>query len=276
VDGAAGSTAGWDVQAIDGELTVSATSSNQFTVRIQSLGPDNTPGPPANFDNSKSYSWPIVTTTNAIAGFDPSVINLLTSDFQGDLGGGVLNLALSTDSQSINLVFTPNQAPVASPATFNRPWDTPLRIDIGDLLARFTGDVDGDARALVQLGSSTNGTAISTDRTSLVFTSTNNLPETIDYWVQDVRPYRPGDTVRLASSSITIEPLPKALNFTAYHAIEIEWAGQAGKTYQLQSRLETEANWTDQGSPLVGTGTTTSLFERTSNVTKFYRIVIVE
>lgn len=82
--------------------------------------------------------------------------------------------------------------------------------------------------------------------------------------------------MRTATSSLTIDPLPKGTPFTAYHAIEIEWQGEAGKRYQVQSRLETEAAWANQGDPVVATGEKTSLFERTSAVTKFYRIVLLE
>jgi hypothetical protein len=274
--GTAGSDPGWDRLMLDDTLNVSATSANQFTVRIVSATSANTPGTPAHFNNGQTYTWPILTAALGVTGFDPAKINLLTTDFQGDLGGGVFNLALSADTNSVNLVFTPNRPPMAQPALYNREWDKPLLIPIADFLARFTSDADGDDRALTQVGSSTNGTSISSDGTTLVFTSTNNVAETVTYWVQDVRAYRPGDTVRTASSSLTIQPLPKAIPFTAYHAIEVEWQGDPGKRYQVQSRLETDSAWTNLGDSFIASGEKTSLFERTSAVTKFYRIVLLE
>jgi Bacterial Ig domain len=274
--GAAGSNPGWDCLTLDGTLRVTATASNQFTVQIVSATADNTPGPPAHFNYDQSYSWPIVTASGGIAGFDPTEINLRTTDFKGDLAGGVFSLALSGDGDSVNLVFTPNEPPIANPAWYSRDWDQPMRIQISDLLQRFTSDPDGDPRALVEVGSSTNGTAISTDGSVLVFAATNNVTETVSYWVQDVRAYRAGDTVRTAHSTLTIDPLPKGLHFDAYHAIELEWQGDPGQLYQLQSRLETESQWTNQGDPVEGTGQKASFFERASSLTKFYRIILVQ
>lgn len=274
--GTAGGQPGWDWRFVEGALNVKASASNQFTVRIVSTRSDHTPGPPDHFDPNQAYTWSLLTASDGITGFDPVKINLLTSEFQGDLGGGVLSLTLAEDQHSIELVFTPNHPPVAQPAWYNREWDQPLRIPIADLLERFTSDADGDARALLQVGSSTNGTAISTDGNVLVFSAKNNLTETVNYWVQDVRPYRPGDTVRVARSTLTIDPLPRGLHFNAYHAIEIEWEGEPGKLYQLQSRLETESQWTNQGDPIVGTGEKARLFERTTNGTKFYRIILAQ
>jgi hypothetical protein len=266
---------GWDCRKVDGTLVVTATSSNQFSVGITSLTAENAPGAPANFDNNKRYAWPIVTSSDGITGFDPASFKLVTTDFQGDLGGGVFSLALSDDAKSINLVFTPNHAPAAKPAHFLRPWDAPYQIAIADLLGQFTSDPDGDGRALLRVGTSTNGTSITTDGTYVTLTATNNVRETITYSVQDVRTYRPGDTVRTATSSIIVDPLPTGVPLITYHAIEIQWQGEPGKLYKVQSRLETESEWIDQGDPVVGTGQVTSLFERTSSDTKFYRVILV-
>jgi hypothetical protein len=274
--GTAGAAQGWDSLVIQGNLYVVATSSNQFTVRIISFDSNNTLGPPAHFDNNQSYSWPIVTTSAGAQGFDPSKINLLTSEFQGDLGGGAFSLAVSGDGKSINLVFTPNHPPATRPAAYSRPWDTPLLVPISDLLSQFTTDPDGDNRALVQVGTSTNGTTIATDGTNLVFTPTINLKETIPYWISDVRPYRPGDTVRITAGTITIVPIPVPLPFSAYHAIEIEWQGDPGVLYQLQSREDTSSDWVNQGNPFLGTGQKQSVFERTTNPNKFYRIILLQ
>jgi hypothetical protein len=268
-----GSNSGWDSTLIAGNLNVAGTADNQFTVWVLSSGSDGTPGPPDNFNNDHRYAWPILTGSAPVVGFSPSKINLVTSQFSADLAGGTFALALSQDERSVNLQFTPNHAPVANLALFHRAWDIPLRVEIDDLLAQFTSDPDGDARALLHVGSSTNGTSITCDGTALLFAFGNNLPETIPYWIQDIREYRPGDTVRTAMGSIRIDPLPSSLPFNAYHAIEIEWQGEPGKLYQLQSRLTAESEWVNEGEPFFGTGEKSSRFERTSNTTKFYRIV---
>ena len=196
------------------------------------------PGAPTNFNSNSSYTWPLLTSSAGVTGFDLAKIRFLTSEFAGDLEGGTFSLALTADEKSISLLFTPNQPPVTSPAFFTRDWDRTLKIDIAELLEKFTRDPDGDARALVAVGASTNGTTITSDGTSLVFTPTDNVREIIHYWVQDVRAYRPGDTVRVAEGTITIQPIPEALPFSAYHAIEINWQGEPGQRYQVQSRLQ--------------------------------------
>jgi hypothetical protein len=274
-EGTAGETAGWDRIMVEGALNISASATNQFTVRIVSANRDAAPGPPENFDKDRSYSWPILTATAPITGFDPARIKLLTSGFQADLGGGVFKLALREDDTSIHLEFTANHAPLAGSALFFRAWDIPLQIDIKQFLEAFTSDPDGDGRALIQVGSSTNGTSIQTDGTSLIFSGANNLAETISYWVQDLREYRPGDTVRTATSAITVQPIPRSAQFTAFHAIEIHWQSVTDQLYQVQYRLEAGAPWTNEGPPIVGTGERMSLFQRASDVTRLYRVIEV-
>jgi hypothetical protein len=273
--GSPGSTNGWDLLAINGSLSIAATETSQFGVRIISFQSDNTRGTPANFNKDLAYSWPILTASGSIVGFDPQKINLDTSEFSGDLGGGVFSLALSDDLKTLNLVFMPNHAPEAERAVFSRPWDSPLRIEIAELLDGFTRDADGDSRAFLQAGASTNGTSIRTDGSALLLTFRNNLPETLPYWVYDVRPYRAGDSVRLAVGALRIAPTPEALPLNAYHAVEIVWQGEPGRLYQVQSRLETASVWLDEGDPILGTGEERSLFQRTSNPAKYYRVILL-
>jgi len=137
-------------------------------------------------------------------------------------------------------------------------------------------DPDRDAVALVQVGSSTNNAAISTDGFNLWFVSSNNRNESFTYTVQDVRPYRPGDSIRTATGTITVKTLPEAPDFNAFHAIEVEWQSEAGKSYQVQTRLEDEVDWVNSGAPILGTGDKMSIFERTALVTKFYRVITVQ
>jgi hypothetical protein len=273
--GNAGGDPGWDLVSVDGKLVVNASPANRFTANVISWQADNSPGPAANFNNNQSYAWPLVQSTSGVSGFDTNAIDLVTTDFQGDLGGGVFSLALSGDSRAVVLHFTPNRAPIAKPAEFKRPLGSPLRIEIANLLERFTTDPDGDPTALVQLEGSKNGSTITTDSNFITLTPNNNLPETITYTVQDVRPYRPGDTPRTSSSTISIDPIPGdgTASLQSYRAVEIEWQSDAGKVYQLQSRLETETEWTNQGAPVPGTGKRMSVFERASSANKFYRII---
>lgn len=274
--GVAGEQPGWDLQRVDGVLTIAATAGNPLKLRLLSVDEQGRPAPPAHFNRDTAYAWPILAATAPVFGFDPSRIQLVLDGFRADLGGGRFSVALSDDQLGINLVFTPNHPPTASPAVFNRLWDEPLRVRVADLMTQFTGDPDNDPRALVQVGSSTNGTTITSDGVYLVFASTNNWPETVRYWVQDVREYRPGDTVQTASSTIRIDPVPRGAFFSAYHAIEVEWVSEAGQLYQVQSRLETGTPWVNEGPLVVGTGEKMSLFERAATTTKFYRVIAVD
>ena len=273
--GIPGEHPGWDWRKIDGTLDITATPASQFTVRVISVSTNGLAAPPANFDRDSGYAWPILTASTSISGFDRTKISLVTDEFQADLGGGLFDLSLSEDARLIELSFAPNHSPIAQPALFNRAWDTPLEIGVDDFLATYTSDPDGDARALIQIGSSTNGTSIFTDGTRVVFSSTNNLPETVSYWVQDLRNYRPGDTVRTAAGTITIQPLPEGADFSAHHAIEIEWPTEAGQRYQVQFRLEAGAAWINKGEPYVGTGDKISLFERAAETNRFYRVILI-
>ena len=272
--GAAGSHPGWDCVKLDTALNVTATFANQFTVRVVSTDTLGAPDTPANFQKDLAYTWPILTAPAGIIGFDPGKVDLQTAEFTADLGGGVFKVELAEDGMSLNLVFTPNRPPSTGPAIFYTAWDTPLRIHIGEFLAQFTSDPDGDARTLVQIGSSTNGTPIFTDSNHLVFVSENNIRETVSYWVQDARPYRNGDTVRIVEGAITIQPIPVAPPSSAHRAVEIEWDSEAGKVYQVQFRLGTGSDWTDYGEPVVGTGEKMSIFERASTANKFYRVIL--
>lgn len=276
VRGTAGASPGWDAVHLSGPLEVTATVTNRFTVRIVSSAPDGTVGAPRNFSSTSNYLWPIVISDTNITSFDSSKVQLQTSDFIEDLQGGTFSLVLGADGKSINLSFKANRPPTTVPATFFRSWDTPVHLEISELLDGYTHDADGDRRVLLDVGVSTNGTVVARSATALDFTFSNNLPETIPYWVQDVRHYRPGDTLRIAEGTIRIQPVPEALPFSAFHAIEIEWQGQPGQRYQVQSRLQTGTEWINEGESFIATGEKKSLFQRADAETKFYRIILVQ
>ena len=135
--------------------------------------------------------------------FDPAKFVVDTSQFANDLAGGAF--AVTTDGSNLQVVCTPNHAPVANATSYSfangvsiKPFDVP----IVTFLADNTSDADGDARALVSV-TSTNAT-VSTNATNLTLSSTNGMAESIEYVVRDLRNYRTGDTVRLATNSIHI------------------------------------------------------------------------
>lgn len=245
--GTAGSDPGWDLLNVLGTLNITATEASKFTVELASLKADNTPGTPANFDMDSSYTWRIVTATEAITGFDAAKFEVGTTGFVGDLQGGRFSLALSTDGKSIDLVFTRNRAPEAQVAAYTRAAGTPMRIPIANLLSDFTSDPDGDARSLVELGTSATGATITSDADYIHYRSTSNDSDTFSYKVKDARTYRPGDTVRTASSTITVSVTTAVSSVREISAsggnVKIRFAGIPGFTYKVEKASSVTGPW---------------------------------
>jgi hypothetical protein len=120
LDNAAG-TAGtsWGLNQVNGKLTLSAgsTPASLFTLAIQSLKSDDTPGNAANFDPTQSYSWTFVTTTQGIVGFDPSAFSLDTTGFTNPLDGGSFSLLETGNGDNLSLLFVPATAAVPEGST---------------------------------------------------------------------------------------------------------------------------------------------------------------
>ena len=86
------------------------SSANPFNVQLVPLGPNNTSGAVYDFDNTKSYSWPLA-TFGSITGFSPSKFNVDSSAFAASnpLGGGSFGVAQS--GNTLMLTFTPVPEP---------------------------------------------------------------------------------------------------------------------------------------------------------------------
>lgn len=193
---------GYSQYNFTGSLDILATSNSPITLDLLSLS-GALPGLAANFDYSSNYTWSIITTTRGISGFDPTVFQIDTAQFANDLAGGTFSLSLSADSNSVNLVFAPNHAPVAGALSLGRPWGSSFQIAVADLLNAAGSDPDGDATTLVSM-TSTNGTAVSISGGFVSLSFINNLNETFSYTVQDSRTYRPGDTVQTSTGALLL------------------------------------------------------------------------
>jgi hypothetical protein len=139
----------------------------------------------------------------------------------------------------LNVTFTPNHAPVAYATNFSRGKGVSLKINIASLLANSTSDADGDARSLLSVGVSTNGSTLFTNGTYIFLSPTNDLAESFIYVARDVRSsYRAGDTVRTATNWITVTVTaqggiaypPVLTNGTAV----LNFAGIPGYAYDVQ------------------------------------------
>ena len=228
-----------------GYLDVQAASTNPFTIQLGSLN-GGSAGPAADFNNNSNYVWTIATTTRGVLEFDPAKFIVDTSAFTNDLAGGTFSVI--TNGNAVDLVFTPNHAPVALPIFLDRAWGTVMRIPISTVLTNYTSDPDGDPTALLGLGASTNGTPITTNASYIFFTPTNNLSESFTFTVCDVRSYRPGDTVRTATNWITIS-VTNAIGSvvsvaSSGGAIVLQFAGVPGYAYDVERTTNFDSSWT--------------------------------
>ena len=239
--GAAG--VGYDHLNVTGGIDLQATSGNQFTINLVSLDGSGSAGNVTNFNNDTSYTWNLASGT--IANFDTAAFNLNTSFFSNDLAGGEFIL----ESGSLNLRFTNNHAPVANPASYVRGRGTGIKIPIANLLSSFTSDSDADARQLLSLGASTNGATILNNGTFIMFSSTNDLPESISYTVRDLRAaYRAGDTVRTATAllEVGVSNSIGVVNITnnGGGSMTVSFHGIPGYEYTIQ-RSSNLVDWVD-------------------------------
>jgi hypothetical protein len=226
-----------------GYLAVTATSTNPFTIPLNSFN-GGSPGLAANFNNNSNFTWTIATTTRGVLDFDSAKFAVNTSGFTNDLAGGTFSV--TTNGNNVVLVFNPNHAPTVYPVNLNRAWGTVLRIPISKVLTNYTSDLDNDLTALTGLGTSTNGTPISTNASYIFFTPTNNISESFTFTVRDVRSYRPGDTVRTATGwiTITVTNAIGVMSFTSSGAaITLHLAGIPGYAYDVQ-RSTNLTTWT--------------------------------
>ena len=114
----AGAVAGtnYDLLAINGGLTLTATAGNPFLLDLTSLTAGNVAGLADAFDPHANYTLTLLTTTTGISGFDASTVSILTGDFQNTFGG-TWTVALTDSDRDLTLSYT-GTSPVPEPATY--------------------------------------------------------------------------------------------------------------------------------------------------------------
>ena len=107
-NGTAGS--GWDLVSVSGLLNLTATSGNPVTLTLSSYDSETgAAGLLGGFNPSSSYSWQIVSASNA-TGFDSTAFNIDASAFHdGSLDPSQFSVSLSGNSLFLN--FTPVPEP---------------------------------------------------------------------------------------------------------------------------------------------------------------------
>jgi uncharacterized repeat protein (TIGR01451 family) len=229
---------GYDRMQITGKLDIQATSTHPFTIQLASLN-NGSPGFATNFDYDTSFTWTIATTTRGVDNFDPAKFAFDTTAFTNDLAGGTFSAALSPDGNSVYVIFTPNHAPTASPIGYSRAHSTFLRLAVPNILTNYTADIDGDARTLLFVGASTNGSYVGTNNGYIVVAPTNNISESFIYVVKDARAYRAGDTIRAATNWITITVtnavgIAQSISVVNGQSITVRFAGVPGYSYDVE------------------------------------------
>lgn len=76
----------WDLLDGAGTLNITATAGNEFTIKVMSLTPENTPGDAANFNDLSDYTWRIADFADVIT-FDALAFNIDTSAFSNAFTG---------------------------------------------------------------------------------------------------------------------------------------------------------------------------------------------
>lgn len=232
-------TAGTDWDLVDAganNVDVQSSSGTPFTFKLSAVGLGN-------FDKDTAYSWPAFNGTVQNFSADKFVVD--DSGFTNDLAGGTFFI----EAGALKVAFTNNHAPAANVATYAFSKGTvikPFQIPISAFLAANTTDADDDARSLILL-TSTNAT-VSTNATHITVSSANDKAESIQYVVKDVRNYRAGDSVRMATNYIAILRTNSVGTLTVTNSgggeMGLSFHGVPGYTYVIQRSPDLSA-WTD-------------------------------
>ncbi|MDD1748378.1 MAG: HYR domain-containing protein, partial [Methanothrix sp.] len=114
---------GWDLLNITGGLSIGATPSSKFNLKIISLDATNAPGAVTDFDNAQEYNWTIAATTTGVTNFDAAAFMLDDSAFNNDKGGG--RFVILVNSNDLVLRFDPKPV-IACPANLTQANDPSL------------------------------------------------------------------------------------------------------------------------------------------------------
>ena len=158
---------GWDLLAITGDLTLSNTSGNPFTIDLVSFSDSTTPGVSVNFNANQSFTNTFVTYTGSLLGetFAENLFTVSTNSFQNPVNG---TFSITNVSGGLALLYVTSFDPGAAYV-----WDA----GSGDwtVAANWAGDVAPVNDSLLEFtgaaGTATNNAAV-TSATGLKFRDT--------------------------------------------------------------------------------------------------------
>jgi T5SS/PEP-CTERM-associated repeat protein/autotransporter-associated beta strand protein len=106
----------WDQLAVDGTLTLSATSANPFTLDLTSLTAGDVGGDAANFNASADYSFTFLTTTGGVSGFSSDKFAIDTTHFTNPFTG-TWSVSLTNSGRDLSVNYAGASA-VPEPSTY--------------------------------------------------------------------------------------------------------------------------------------------------------------
>lgn len=200
--GTEGSASGWDLLNVAGVLDITATSSNKFTVYVNSLDLSQSPGDAVNFVNSTIYQWRIATASGGITGFSADAFQVNAAGFSND--DAPTQWTITSVGDDIFLNYLGNEAVISAPATFNnvrmiqnqtnqpgnmfitnginlQTGDYNVTVGTGDVVA-FTpssGTIPGGGSQLTTLGWA-NTAAVGARSGTIIVAATNGNPNDLD------------------------------------------------------------------------------------------------
>lgn len=95
----------WDMLSLSGQLAITATPTDKFTLDITSLvSPTNVAGDCLNFSSGSNYNWRIASASGGIIGFSQDVFNILIDDFTNP-GASASNFYVYRENNDIRLGY---------------------------------------------------------------------------------------------------------------------------------------------------------------------------
>ncbi len=146
--GAAGTAS--DLLVFTGQLAITATPANPFTVKMRTLTSANVAGPMANFTGTSDLAWTIA-QAGSLTGFDLAALQLDTTEVANALGTGVFRLRRS--GNSVQVTFSLNSAPTVTAA----PGPVTVLEDASNTVLPMAGSFSDAQQASAQLNYQVTG-----------------------------------------------------------------------------------------------------------------------
>jgi autotransporter-associated beta strand protein len=197
--------------------------------------------------------------TNGIASITNGALTHGYHTIEADYAG-TTNVVGSTNI----LIELINTAPVAGTATYSRQPDVQLTIPIASLLTNAT-DADGDTLTLIAVSAtSTNGAAVTTNSTSVIYTQAAinpNVTDSFTYTVADI--YGATNTgtviVTIGTNSVPVSGNGAGSTVLPNGNVEIGFTGTPGYTYYIEAT-------TNLTSPIIWTIVSTNVADSNGNI----------